>query len=702
MKPDPEPLLPIRDVVSGLLNHPNRRGLLFFAENIAYLLNVAIADIVSCWDVQRKFDVQTVVDTFARSGNEYAITIDGSEDVFFIKRFRRMEGVQKKRKMLIGLFASEADGRAAAESIGVPDIDILPASNKEILLSILRQGYGKDDISSSARICELQNQLQQKDSELANMTSELEGIRKVVTESRCTGIGKKRPSTPPEQQNEKKHKNLFVTSDDRTILYIYKGLAGAVMISSSQKMIDVADLESNIITDHLSPSQKDDRDEESKRMENAVYETVRINNVDVWVAKRTSAVMTNSLSMWKNKAARIDAVTEFYSKKKSMWDDDSMRTLTLFSMENCAGSDRGTQGIMFATQKMLLNQVLQLGITNEQIAKVTPSATTLANQEYRVSAECLARLADDMNSNGVTGYSLGQDTGHRNKVAHHVKHITYTVYNPDGTPKIKSFTLDSDSCEGTAEAVSTAVGLSLSHFEMFTNAKCISITGDSGGGGQVMAIIKYLLANEALHPLLARFIRCILHAYNKCFERAINVALGPQGLGTNSCAQLVYGCLNMIIAIREEGGLSLLDRYYQIVLKKLKEDPEWKKMASSTILKQCYYDEFMGFVSSAKADEIANLFHNQIRPTSTRWQSMIPGIRLVCNHQVIIYFMAQVIFRDREKGTAKYLVTCAADVLGLMHLRPKAPVNASNSSNADESSSSEGDIDASEGDTSEG
>ena len=57
-----------------------------------------------------------------------------------------------------------------------------------------------------------------------------------------------------------------------------------------------------------------------------------------------------------------------------------------------------------------------------------------------------------------------------------------------------------DTCGKTAKEIAAAIGKTLAKFERFHNAKCISIEGDSGGGGAV--------ANGVLVDL-ARYIRCI-------------------------------------------------------------------------------------------------------------------------------------------------------------------------------------------------
>ena len=51
--------------------------------------------------------------------------------------------------------------------------------------------------------------------------------------------------------------------------------------------------------------------------------------------------------------------------------------------------------------------------------------------------------------------------------------------------------------------------------------------------------------------------------------------MGKQGLGTNSCIQLLYLSITMFRKITVKGGLKLYDKYHNIVVNALMENPEW-------------------------------------------------------------------------------------------------------------------------------
>ena len=141
-------------------------------------------------------------------------------------------------------------------------------------------------------------------------------------------------------------------------------------------------------------------------------------------------------------------------------------------------------------------------------------------------------------------YALSQDAGHRVGLEHLIKMISYPWVDKNGNHRIRNFCLDMDTCGKTTLEMAAGINKSLRRLERLTSAKCIGATGDSGGGGAIQNIIKPLVANNTLLPW-AKHIRCLLHALNKCFKRAVEASMGKQGLGTNSCIQLLYASITM-------------------------------------------------------------------------------------------------------------------------------------------------------------
>ena len=50
--------------------------------------------------------------------------------------------------------------------------------------------------------------------------------------------------------------------------------------------------------------------------------------------------------------------------------------------------------------------------------------------------------------------------------------------------------------------------------------------------------------------------------------------MGNQGLGNNTCVQMVFASITMFRKIIEEGGLELYDRYHQIVVDMILQNKE--------------------------------------------------------------------------------------------------------------------------------
>ena len=137
-------------------------------------------------------------------------------------------------------------------------------------------------------------------------------------------------------------------------------------------------------------------------------------------------------------------------------------------------------------------------------------------------------------------YGLSQDAGNRQHLEHLIKTVTYPRIGADGKRYLENICINVDVCGKTAEEVACNIENSLNRFKQHTPAKCICITGDAGGGGAVQTIFPLLVAQGVfLDEEWAQFIRCLLHALNKCLERAIIKSMGEAGLGKNSCIQLL-------------------------------------------------------------------------------------------------------------------------------------------------------------------
>ena len=190
-----------------------------------------------------------------------------------------------------------------------------------------------------------------------------------------------------------------------------------------------------------------------------------------------------------------------------------------FGLQNTGGSDESSQIALACAFKVVFME-MGLNVTNEQIARGTPCQTTLANHEFRVASECLMLVAREMNESGVKHYALSQDGGNKKGLEHLVKMVSYLSKDDEGRRRIINFCLDIDTCGKTRDAIVAGITQSLSRLNKLVTARCSAITGDSGGGGAVQGLHGPLIEAKAMLPW-STYIRCLLHALNKSFERAI-------------------------------------------------------------------------------------------------------------------------------------------------------------------------------------
>jgi len=230
----------------------------------------------------------------------------------------------------------------------------------------------------------------------------------------------------------------------------------------------------------------------------------------------------------------------------------------------------------------------------------------------------------------------------------------------------------------------------------YLSARCIAITGDSGGGGAVQTIFNPL---KSKLEDLKRFIRCLLHALHKGWERGIIASTGPTGINNNSPTQLAYASINMLIVLKEECGTEQYREYL------LLSNGNWQEEADR-VLPQ-FHNKWLDFLNSDDYGAIALAMEDALtgiqRAVSSRWQTLIPGIKIVVEHPLEIYFLAKVIASDKSRLRSSYLVTCACDVIALMNIRA-TPIptltedvsNNDNNTNRAAATSTTADVDMSE------
>ena len=217
-----------------------------------------------------------------------------------------------------------------------------------------------------------------------------------------------------------------------------------------------------------------------------------------------------------------------------------MRYLAAFGLHNLGGSVEGLQMAVAATIRMIANE-MGFVLTNTCLGIGCPSQEMIRLAYMKFAAECYLGECWYMRDNNVCMAGLLQDAGHKNNLHHHCKLLIYATRDEDGNRRIRRFCIDVDTCGGTADEICEGIKKSVDRLKKCVpGLKIVSITGDSGGGGKVQGIFAKLVALGVIDDEWGRFIRCLLHALNKCIENATKYTFGDQGLGKSTAPQLLY------------------------------------------------------------------------------------------------------------------------------------------------------------------
>ena len=119
---------------------------------------------------------------------------------------------------------------------------------------------------------------------------------------------------------------------------------------------------------------------------------------------------------------------------------------------------------------------------------------------------------------------------------------------------------DIDKCGHTTAAVVQGTSIAFERIKMLVpGVMCISSEGDAGGGGSVQSTFEDFVKEGTLEAF-SRFINCLMHALSKCLQRASEAVFGKQGMGQNSCLQMIYSIVKVYKRIQEEGGIEMAGR----------------------------------------------------------------------------------------------------------------------------------------------
>jgi hypothetical protein len=140
----------------------------------------------------------------------------------------------------------------------------------------------------------------------------------------------------------------------------------------------------------------------------------------------------------------------------------------------------------------------------------------------------------------------------------------------------------------------------------------------------------------------AKHIRYLLHALNTCFEQAIQTSMGIQGLGTNSCIQLLHSSIIMFRKITVNGGIALYDKCHNIDVERILGNPDWQDKDGKHF--EDKFNSWWSLMNGDAIDSVTNILSEGMRdlqlPVFTRWHTIIPSVKAFLKNYVVIYFCA--------------------------------------------------------------
>ena len=224
---------------------------------------------------------------------------------------------------------------------------------------------------------------------------------------------------------------------------------------------------------------------------------------------------------------------------------------------------------------------------------------------------------------------------------------------------------DIDKCGHTAVEVIQGVGIAFERIKrLVPGVMCISSEGDAGGGGSVQSTFDDFIKEGTLEAF-ARFINCLMHALTKCLQRPSEAVFGKQGMGQNSCLQMIYSIVKVYKRIREEGGIEMADAIQALVVQKLVDDGNMQMELERSCLQGL--ETFMDAINGDDIEEVLGYFlspRDMQEPVWTRWMTTVRAAIMVVDNWAQIY-VTMIIVKSSKKSSS-HLAKTATDALALM------------------------------------
>ena len=303
-------------------------------------------------------------------------------------------------------------------------------------------------------------------------------------------------------------------------------------------------------------------------------------------------------------------------KCKIPW--EAMQIFTAFaSSNNIRGSTAALQMLIPGVILMLCN-VMGLEMNSGRLSKGCPSEAMIVECERRYAVECYLGACEQMIKDKAEDLFLLVDAGNKSGLEHLAKVISWASFDDDGNRIVRHFCLDGDVSGKRAQDVAGAVEKSIKTlWEVLPfEPKLKALTADNGGGGAAKGIFEILKDSEVMDSFMARFIRCLMHALNIMLQKAMDFTVGSQGIKKDTCVQMSYLCIQLYCAIKEAGGIALVDEYWKVATADLIYNKELRSEIKDRIpfayedLKD-NVDEFRNAVESIDLDDLQEAFNQE-------------------------------------------------------------------------------------------
>jgi hypothetical protein len=197
------------------------------------------------------------------------------------------------------------------------------------------------------------------------------------------------------------------------------------------------------------------------------------------------------------------------------------------------------------------------------------------------------------------------------------------------------------------------------------------ICGDSGGGAKVQMLQPALVAKSVMDED-SDFVNCLLHALNLAYETACKDSLGEAGMNRCTTFQLIYlASILMLTTVKKRTNLYTVKSYYSMVMSKLMEDEDYKLAAKDNFVHA--FEKLIEVTDDAAEDETDEQREERLKdlingcptdvkePNFSRWGTVSFVARIVLDHWLPLFYMAQNIRDNEDNGSYLHVIGDKAD-----------------------------------------